>query len=536
MIARTFGCDEPALQALIEDRIGADDQAAICDHLSVCQVCQSKLDELAGDAQWWNETQVNLSGHTDLASREVRQTDNSSDVTSDGGLSQTPQHQSLAGWIRDILDPTDDPDCLGTYSGLPIRHVIGQGGMGIVLKAWDEELHRPLALKLLSPMLANNGSARQRFFREAQAAAAVVHPNIVPIYSVSGEGPFPSLVMPYIAGGNLQQRIDRDGPLPLSEILSIGLQVAEGLVAAHRLALVHRDIKPANILLDEGGHRAMVSDFGLARTLDDATITASGMVAGTPHYMSPEQARGEPVDARSDLYSLGGVLYCMATGRPPVRGDSPLAVLRGVSDQTPRSIRSINETLPSWFESLVMRLLDKNADSRISAAQDAANLLRGCIAHTRSPDKVDLPAELSRGRFGATNRLNILLAGCLVIAVVVAAVVRPPGRMNDSVGGDSEVNAIVSPDAMRSQTANPQPGGQVGSSDSLVRSAPDDFAIPPVVDADEIETNSTLSSLSESDSGASLEARLGELQTEINDLRSELGMLPTKEIDYEQPE
>ena len=143
MIARTFGCDEPALQALIENRIGADNQASLCDHLSVCQACQNKLNDLAGDAQWWDETHTNLSGCTDLASTEVRQTGGGDDGVSELACSLTSQRESLAGWIREILEPTDQADCLGTYAGLPIRHVIGQGGMGIVLKAWDEELHEP---------------------------------------------------------------------------------------------------------------------------------------------------------------------------------------------------------------------------------------------------------------------------------------------------------------------------------------------------------------------------------------------------------
>src|SRR5262249_24627319 len=185
-----------------------------------------------------------------------------------------------------------------------------------------------VAVRVLDPALAGNGSARQRFVREARAAAAVSHDNVIGIYAVEDAGPVPYIAMPFVAGKTLQEKLDQTGPLPLPETLRIGLQVAEGLAAAHRQGLIHRDIKPANILLENGVERVRITDFGLARAVDDASLTRSGVVAGTPAYMSPEQAVGEHVDHRSDLFSLGSVLYALCAGHPPFRADSAMAVLR----------------------------------------------------------------------------------------------------------------------------------------------------------------------------------------------------------------
>ena len=218
--------------------------------------------------------------------------------------------------------PTDDPAMLGRLGGYEISGVVGAGGMGVVLKAIDKSLDRTVAIKVLAPHLAASGAARKRFAREAKAAAAVLHPNVIAIHSVSNDEALPYLVMPYLRGTSLQKRLDEEGPLSLHEILRIGSQIAAGLAAAHAQGLVHRDIKPANILLEQGVERVAITDFGLARAVDDATITHSGVIAGTPQYMSPEQARGEPVDGRSDLFSLGSVLYSICTGRPPFRAET----------------------------------------------------------------------------------------------------------------------------------------------------------------------------------------------------------------------
>src|SRR5207244_867342 len=154
----------------------------------------------------------------------------------------------------------------------------------------------------------------------------------------------------------LQQRLERSGPLELKEILRIGVQTASGLAAAHAQGLVHRDIKPANIMLENGVERVRITDFGLARAVDDASVTQRGAVAGTPQYMAPEQAQGESVDQRADLFALGSTMYAMCTGRAPFRGDSGMAVIRQVCDVEPCPIRSINPDVPIWLEGIVRKL------------------------------------------------------------------------------------------------------------------------------------------------------------------------------------
>src|SRR5207248_491230 len=174
----------------------------------------------------------------------------------------------------------------------------------------------------------------------------------------------PYLVMQLVSGVSLQDRIDRTGPLPRTEVLRIGMQIASGLAAAHKQGIVHRDIKPSNILLENGVERVKITDFGLARAVDDASVTQAGVIAGTPMYMSPEQARGEAVDARSDLFSLGSVVYAMCTGDAPFRASGTMAVLKRVIDDDPRSVRQVNPDVPDWLEAIVLKLLAKNPDDR----------------------------------------------------------------------------------------------------------------------------------------------------------------------------
>ena len=247
--------------------------------------------------------------------------------------------------------------------------MLGRGGFGVVLKAYDPALSRIVAIKVLASQLAASAAARSRFAREARAAAAVVHENVVAIHAVDSWNGLPYLVMPCIAGRSLQERVDRDGPLAVKEVLRIGMQTALGLAAAHDQGLVHRDVKPSNILLENGVERVKLSDFGLARAVDDASLTQSGVVAGTPQYMSPEQARGEAVDHRSDLFSLGSVLYFMCAGHPPFRADSTPAVLRRVCDDRPRPLREVNPDVPDWLAEIVDRLHAKEPAGRFAIGE-----------------------------------------------------------------------------------------------------------------------------------------------------------------------
>lgn len=292
-----------------------------------------------------------------------------------------------------FLDKPRRPDsrgCLGHYEML---QVLGRGGFGIVFRAFDDTLQRVVAVKVLAPQLATLSPARKRFLREARSSAAVRHENVVQVYEV-GEQPLPYLAMEFIPGETLQQKLDRSGPLNVSEILRIGRQIAEGLAAAHASDLIHRDIKPANILLEGGSQKVKLTDFGLARAADDASISQSGIVAGTPMFMAPEQALGHPIDQRADLFSLGSVLYQMVSGRPPFRAPSALAVLKRVAEEPPRPIPEIIPESPDWLCAIIAKLHAKNPDDRFQSAREIADLLADCEAKLKAKQEVKnvLPA------------------------------------------------------------------------------------------------------------------------------------------------
>ena len=268
----------------------------------------------------------------------------------------------------DFLEAPTHPELLGRLGRYDIERLIGMGGYGIVFKARDSELNRVVAIKVLAPHLMNSGPARQRFAREAQASAAVVHDHVVPIYDVVADANTCYFVMQYIAGESLQERVDRRGPLPTEDVLRISAQTAAGLHAAHEQGLIHRDVKPGNVLLEDSVNRVMISDFGLARAADDASLTRSGTITGTPHYMSPEQARGQAIDARSDLFSLGSVIYFMCTGHSPFRAPQMMAVLNRICHEPYRPIEEINPNVPYELTKIVDRLLSKKPENRFESA------------------------------------------------------------------------------------------------------------------------------------------------------------------------
>jgi serine/threonine protein kinase len=269
------------------------------------------------------------------------------------------------------LAPAEGPDELGRLGPYRLLRALGQGGMGVVYKAEDTQLHRQVALKVLLPEHALNPVARQRFLREAQAAAAVEHEHIIPVYQVGEDRGLPYLAMPLLRGETLAERLKREPILSLGEVLQIGRQTAQGLAAAHQRGLIHRDIKPANIWLEQldaaGRFSVKILDFGLARPADwraDKPLTQLGFVLGTPGYMSPEQAAGEKIDCRSDLFSLGVLLYRMCTGEQPFAGATSVAVLSALALLQPCLPRDINPDIPEALQSLILRLLAKDPTER----------------------------------------------------------------------------------------------------------------------------------------------------------------------------
>ncbi|QJW96946.1 bifunctional serine/threonine-protein kinase/formylglycine-generating enzyme family protein [Frigoriglobus tundricola] len=279
-----------------------------------------------------------------------------------------------------------------------ILETIGRGGFGVVVKAFDRNLRRVVAIKMMPAELAATSPARRRFVREARAAAAVRHENVVCIHAVE-EHPVPHLVMEYVSGGSLQRHLDGSGPLDPREVLRIGAQIARGLAAAHDTGLVHRDIKPANVLLEPGAApRVKLTDFGIAQAADDASQTQSGTVVGTPMYMAPEQAKGARVDHRADLFSLGSVLYTMVSGRPPFRATNSLAVLKRVANDTPRPVQEIVPETPRWLCDIVAKLHARDPDDRFQSAAEVANLMETYLAVLEGSGVPEVPPRRNRWR------------------------------------------------------------------------------------------------------------------------------------------
>lgn len=401
-------CSDERLLGILNHDSGCATEFGL-QHLDECEHCQVRIEELAANKQQWSLAREGL------CSRVEGGLDFEKDFESPTRFTPAAEHSS--DWTdtmaKQLLQPPSHPEMLGRLGRYEIERLVGSGGMGVVFKAYDSELHRSVAIKMLAPHLSGSRSARERFAREARAAAAIVNDHVVPIHNVETEHATPYLVMQYVAGDSLQARLDRDGPLDVCEILRIGMQVATGLAAAHAQGLIHRDVKPSNIMLDENVARALLTDFGLARTQDDAAVTRSGFHPGTPHYMSPEQVRGEELDGRSDLFSLGCVLYALCTGHPPHRADSGYAVMRRITDDQPRSIREQNALIPEWLERVVMRLLEKDRESRFQSAEELAQILEQCLAHVQKPTTEPLPlAVLPKTSFFDRGRIrNWILAG-----------------------------------------------------------------------------------------------------------------------------
>lgn len=411
MNARTDRCDHKRIDAFLASDPDDLRDAPLVAHLDVCSDCRDYMEQAAAESQSWSDAAACL-----LASEY----DRSSSIEYSAASLEIgkPDIPTSIQNVLDSLAPSDDPHRLGRLGGYEISGIIGVGGMGVVLKAVDTALDRVVAIKVMAPHLASHATARKRFAREAKAAAAVLHPNVIPIHSVSSEDATPYLVMGYVRGGSLQKRLDREGTLATVEILRIGSQIAAGLSAAHEQGLVHRDIKPENILLEDGVERITLTDFGLARAVDDASLTQHGTIAGTPQYMSPEQARGEAVDQTSDLFSLGSVLYTLGTGRVPFRAESSHGVMRKIIDEAPTPIRELNPEIPDWLVGIIDRLMAKDKKDRFPSAKELHTLLDACLSHVQQPTTIDLPESLRPAQQIKPRTVFLVTIGVLLMTTV----------------------------------------------------------------------------------------------------------------------
>ncbi len=436
---------ESVLSGIASNQLSEAELEAYESHLSTCQACREQLEMLSAGTHAWRAARSFLrDDEFDELRFSCRET---SDELSD----------DFAKLLK-FLGPTDDPHILGRLGNYEVAGIIGAGGMGIVLKALERALGRFVALKVLTPRLWKDRQARERFAREARAAASIVHENVIEIYAVGEVDGIPFFSMPYLRGDNLQARIDRQGPLKVEELLRVAMQVAAGLAAAHAQGLVHRDIKPANILLGAGAERVRITDFGIAHLGDDPRLTQSGLVAGTPQYMSPEQVRGEEVDGRSDLFSLGSVIYAMAAGRPPFVADSHYQLLHKVVNADSPPVEQVNPSVPKWLAAIVAKLHAPAPADRYQSAKELAADLEQCLASWQQPTTALRPRTVTQleAKYRRRRRLNVrplFLGGLLMfgIAIVVLAVlingfwspaasaaadsIRVQGRVVDEDGG-----------------------------------------------------------------------------------------------------
>jgi serine/threonine protein kinase len=411
-------CPDPARwHQFLGEHLPAEEMAQLVQHVDTCSNCQRALDALTAAGASW----LGLAGQ--LGPRPEAETALQQAMERLGAEAASAGPATAPGVPEelplDFLRPSDNPEHLGRLGHYEVLEVIGRGGMGVVLKAFDPALQRIVAIKVLAPPLAVHAAARKRFIREAQAAAAINHDHVVTIHAVDEADGLPYLVMQYVAGRSLEQHLNAaEGPLELKDIVRIGRQTAAGLAAAHAQGLIHRDIKPANILLEVAGvdlspqvcdlaHRAdlervRITDFGLARAVNDASTSQSGVVAGTPLYMSPEQIAGGAIDHRSDLYSLGVLLYRMAAGREPFADENLTRVWsQHLFERPPSPSEVAPAPLPPWLEHLILRLLQKDPGARPQTAEEVIQ----CF--DQRPGGVPLPPN-EEDRLAALRRYRIL--------------------------------------------------------------------------------------------------------------------------------
>lgn len=376
------------VRALISGTLPATDAARLWRHVADCTHCRELMrghEPIADDSSptgVYQADQVSAGPAKDPTHSEL-QTSRGTDEIAPPGLPPTLKLESgydTFSW-RSMLAPPREPGELGRLGGYRILRLLGQGGMGIVVEGEDIQLKRRVAIKILRPGEITP-SHRQRFLQEAQIAASITSDHVVTIHQVGEDRGCLFIVMELLQGESLEARLERDGWLPVAEALRIAREIAEGLTAAHEKQLVHRDIKSANVWLekrrgDESAPRAKLLDFGIARSLvEHQNLTLGGHIVGTPSCMSPEQASGQAVDQRSDLFSLGCLLYTMIAGRPPFERDNLVRSLRAVVDEKAEPLTSIVPSLPPKTAKLIERLLEKDPNSRPASARRVAEEIR----------------------------------------------------------------------------------------------------------------------------------------------------------------
>ena len=383
-------CPPPGkLRELIDGRVDEPDLSALAEHLEQCGHCQSQaktlfssdtlVETLRSTEATADLINASVPRHLIAALKMIPNSDSAVRLSTDG-LSRD-QNLSLDDLGLGFLQPAEQADEIGRLGHYRILQVLGRGGMGAVFLAEDPKLGRKVALKVMLPKIASIPAARDRFLREARAAASLKSDHIVTVYLVDEINGVPYLAMELLQGESLEDALRGGRRFSIAETIRIVRDIARGLADAHDKGLVHRDIKPGNLWLERtpgGSMRVKILDFGLARAeVEDINITEFGTIVGTPAFMAPEQARADrPIDSRADLFSLGCVLYVLCTGEIPFKADTTVGVLMALALNTPATPNQRNEAVPAELSHLTMQLLEKDPAQRLQSARDVVERLR----------------------------------------------------------------------------------------------------------------------------------------------------------------
>lgn len=422
---QTPDCPPPdQLRRMAQGCATVDEESNLVQHLEICEECRGQFEALL--------TTTDEQDALDRARLEDEQADLSAILAAGVAFphaSQAGEDQNgLAAGLP--LDPPREPGFLGSLGDFDVGSVVGEGGMGVVLRAVDRALGRSVAIKLMSSRMADDPRARQRFVQEARAAAQLNHPNIVTIHSVAEYKEIPYFVMEYMAGTSLAQVLATEKRLEPERAVRIASQVLAALEHAHQAGIVHRDVKPANILCEPDASRVKLADFGVARGVADAThLTLAGSVVGTPWYMAPEQVEGNAgPDPRQDLFSLGVVLYEMLAGSLPFPGPTPVQALAQVRYSDPADPIRTNPMIPRALADIVLRALQRDPARRFQSARRFASALEAFLQPARP---TNWPAR-GDSRPGSIPPANELLRKC-------ASCGSPIVTSQTSLGGACEV-------------------------------------------------------------------------------------------------
>jgi WD40 repeat protein len=462
------------LRQFVLGLLDAERMDALTRHIESCTACVAALDQLsAEDSLIAGMKATPLPAPPEVVDRVLSAIHDGLRTRAGADTASGGQTSEVRDEAADFLAAPQRPDEIGRLGGYGVLRVLGVGGMGVVFEAQDEQLQRRVALKALKPALAASASARQRFLREARATAAIEHDHIVPIYQVGEDRGVPFLAMPLLKGQSLEDWLSQTPRPSLAQVVRIGQQVARGLAAAHERGLVHRDIKPSNLWLEPtDGGRLKILDFGLVRGAADPRLTYQGAIAGTPQYMAPEQAKGEAVDARADLFSLGCVLYRLLTGRLPFVGNDALSTLTAVALEEPAPPAALCAEVPEPLSELVMQLLAKDREQRPGSAEQVAVQLAAIEQELNQPRPAEKgkPQPLPDGRRSSRQRWRWvaaglgLLVGTALLAQVVIRVTSEDGKTTEvtvpqgsraEIGPDGKVQVVLPAGPAKPSAARP---------------------------------------------------------------------------------